>query len=272
MKRLYTKAIAILLAVAMLMGFGNGTGMGLQVSAAGAVNAATAAESTDEADTSGLTVRDSATIAPSGSVKWTLYTNGLLEFSGIGVIPSYAEGASPWYQYGDSITEILVRKTITEIGSGAFYGCKEVTEITLPFVGKSRTTTTGIESTFGYIFGYSSVGTAYSTKCSMFVISSIHNSSQYIDTYSHTHGYKFTVRDINGNEKKSLENEGDSSLIPDVFAEPILVYGTCMRLKSNPQHVKFAYWLSMYNSALANMRSKISIDANSTPSVKLYRY
>ena len=204
MKRLYTKAIAILLAVAMLMGFGNGTGMGLQVSAAGAVNAATAAESTDEADTSGLTVRDSATIAPSGSVKWTLYTNGLLEFSGIGVIPSYAEGASPWYQYGDSITEILVRKTITEIGSGAFYGCKEVTEITLPFVGKSRTTTTGIESTFGYIFGYSSVGTAYSTKCSMFVISSIHNSSQYIDTYSHTHGYKFTVRDINGNEKSGL--------------------------------------------------------------------
>ena len=81
-----------------------------------------------------------------------------------------------------------------------------------------------------------------------------------------------TAKDINGNEKKSLKNEGDTSLIPDVFAEPILVYGTCMRLKSNPQHVKLAYWLSMYNSALANMRSKISVDANSTPSVKLYRY
>ena len=80
------------------------------------------------------------------------------------------------------------------------------------------------------------------------------------------------VRQPDGTEKAFFENEDDISLIPEVFVEPILVYGTCMRLKSNPQHVKFSYWLSMYNSALANMRSKISIDANYAPSVKLYRY
>lgn len=75
-----------------------------------------------------------------------------------------------------------------------------------------------------------------------------------------------------GTEKKILETETDKSLIPDIFAEPILVYGTCMRLKANPQHVKFSYWLSMYNSALATMRSKISIDSNAAPSVKMHRY
>lgn len=81
-----------------------------------------------------------------------------------------------------------------------------------------------------------------------------------------------TVKNADGEEKAYFEKEDDCSLIPASFAEPILVYGTCMRLKSNPQHVKFSYWLSMYNSALANMRSKISIDANHTPMVRLRRY
>lgn len=81
-----------------------------------------------------------------------------------------------------------------------------------------------------------------------------------------------TVKTEDGTEKTEFENENDISLIPEVFAEPILVYGTCMRMKANPQHVKFAYWLSMYNSALANMRSKISIDANYSPTVRLQRY
>lgn len=80
-----------------------------------------------------------------------------------------------------------------------------------------------------------------------------------------------TAVDVDGSEKKELELEQDSSLIPAVFAEPILVYGTCMRLKANPQHVKFSYWLSMYNSALANMRSKISIDSQSSPCVRTLR-
>ncbi len=72
-------------------------------------------------------------------------------------------------------------------------------------------------------------------------------------------------------EKISLENADDSSLIPDPYAEPILVYGTCLRHKANPQHVKFSYWLSMYNDALANLRSKEFVCMNATPTVKLLR-
>ena len=81
-----------------------------------------------------------------------------------------------------------------------------------------------------------------------------------------------TAISADGIEKKLMDKETDSPLIPDVFAEPIIVYGTCMRLKANPQHVKFSYWMSMYNSALASMRSRISVDANSTPFVNLRRY
>ncbi len=80
-----------------------------------------------------------------------------------------------------------------------------------------------------------------------------------------------TAIDTEGNEKELLENETDTSLIPSAFAEPILVYGACLRLKANPQHVKFSYWLSMYNNAVANMRSKISISSDYAPEVKMHR-
>lgn len=72
-------------------------------------------------------------------------------------------------------------------------------------------------------------------------------------------------------EKKLLEDETDKSFIPEVFAEPILVYGSCMRLKGNPQHTRFNYWFGMYKDALANMKAKLAVDANSAPVVKLFR-
>jgi hypothetical protein len=77
--------------------------------------------------------------------------------------------------------------------------------------------------------------------------------------------------DADGVEKAQLEVHEDKTLIPMPFAEPLLVYGTCMRLKGNPQHVRFNYWYNMYKDALANLRSKICIDANAAPSVKLFR-
>lgn len=77
--------------------------------------------------------------------------------------------------------------------------------------------------------------------------------------------------DENSNEISEMTNGTDSSLIPMPFAEPLLVYGACMRLKGNPQHVRFNYWFGMYKDALANLRSKISVNADYAPSVKLHR-
>ena len=105
----------------------------------------------DNVDTSELTVNDSGFI---DALKWTVYTNGLLEISGEGAVPSYFSGEAPWYNYVNSITSILVRSSVTGIGSRAFYGCNKVTDITLPFIGASRTAM-GPSSAFGYIFGYS---------------------------------------------------------------------------------------------------------------------
>lgn len=183
------KVLSLILCAAILLGIAPLSA--LPVSAEEVLTTATNAESADEVDTSGLTVQDSATIAPSGSVRWTLYTNGLLEFSGTGVIPSYAKWASPWYQYSSFITEILVRKTITEIGSSAFFGCNNVTKITLPFVGRDRKTTTGVASAFGYIFGYSSEN-AYELECYNYVKAS----DLPIRVFYHSHRYRNMVFDI----------------------------------------------------------------------------
>ena len=68
-----------------------------------------------------------------------------------------------------------------------------------------------------------------------------------------------------------LQDETDTSIVPMPYLEPILVYGTCMRLKANPEYQKFNYWFSMYKDALATMRSKIGTSALETPAIKLKR-
>lgn len=94
------------------------------------------------------------------------------------------------------------------------------------------------------------------------------NETKYANVYYYTRKSAVSEYFV---DKYAMENETDTSLIPELFAEPLLVYGTCMRLKANPQHPKFAYWTSMYNNALANLRSKSCIDVNETPSVKMSR-
>jgi len=74
-----------------------------------------------------------------------------------------------------------------------------------------------------------------------------------------------------GTEKVKLEDPEDRPIIPLPFIEPILVYGTCMRLKGNPEHIKYGYWLGMYNSAIAALRSKAATEADYAPSIKIVR-
>ena len=50
------------------------------------------------------------------------------------------------------ISKIIVPDGVTSIGEGAFKGCDDVKEITLPFIGK-KTDATAYEAVFGYIFG-----------------------------------------------------------------------------------------------------------------------
>lgn len=79
------------------------------------------------------------------------------------------------------------------------------------------------------------------------------------------------VADSDDNEKTDFEEINDTSLIPMPFAEQILVYGTCLRIKGNPQHFKFPYWMSMYKDALQNLKSKSAVSVNNAPIVRLHR-
>ena len=82
---------------------------------------------------------------------------------------------------------------------------------------------------------------------------------------------KNCVKDSAGMEKEDFEYETDKSLIPMPFVEQLLVFGTCLRLKANPQYFKFPYWISMYKEALANLKSKTAASALNAPVVKMFR-
>lgn len=79
------------------------------------------------------------------------------------------------------------------------------------------------------------------------------------------------AQDAEGEDILSMEKEDDISIIPAPFVEPILVYGTCMRLKGNTEYSKFSYWYGMYKESLANMRSKIGTSALETPQIRISR-
>ncbi|MBR2526635.1 hypothetical protein IKE67_09245 [bacterium] len=95
-----------------------------------------------------------------------------------------------------------------------------------------------------------------------------YNKEKTIDIIFYTNNF---VKDIHENEKSRFENDTDISLIPEPFVEPLLVYGTCMKMKANPQYSKFSYWLNMYKENLATMRSKLCTDAQQSPYVVIKR-
>lgn len=96
----------------------------------------------------------------------------------------------------------------------------------------------------------------------------IFNQDKNVEIYYYT---KNCVKNIEGHEKYNFENEEDVSLIPAPFVEPLIVYGACMRLKGNPKHVRFSYWLNMYKDALANLKSKVAETLDEYPTVKMFR-
>ncbi|MBR1908472.1 hypothetical protein IJ818_06015 [bacterium] len=70
-------------------------------------------------------------------------------------------------------------------------------------------------------------------------------------------------------EKMQMSVETDETLIPDPFAEPLLVYGTCMKMKANLEYPKFNYWNAMYNKSLANLRSKLCTASSQNPEIRI---
>ncbi|MDO4608965.1 MAG: leucine-rich repeat domain-containing protein, partial [Clostridia bacterium] len=70
---------------------------------------------------------------------WSLDTKtGVLTIWGSGIIEDYTinrynnTNNSPWCLYNDLIKKVIIDGTITSIGANAFYGCQNLTEITIP--------------------------------------------------------------------------------------------------------------------------------------------
>ena len=72
-------------------------------------------------------------------------------------------------------------------------------------------------------------------------------------------------------EKPDFEYADDATLIPMPFAEQLLVYGACLRLKANSEYFRFPYWQGMYNEALRNLKSKSCAAFKTSPEITLFR-
>ena len=78
-----------------------------------------------------------------------------------------------------TITEITVPNYVTSIGSSAFAYCKSLTSITLPFVGASKTASSGYDQVFGYIFGYTTTESSSSVSGATYQYYNSNTSSSY---------------------------------------------------------------------------------------------
>ncbi len=96
----------------------------------------------------------------------------------------------------------------------------------------------------------------------------IFNENKTVEIIYYTNNF---AQDINRIDISSMKDKEDISVIPFPFVEPILIYGTCMRLKGNTEYSKFSYWYGMYKDSLASIRAKIGASALETPGIKITR-
>ena len=66
------------------------------------------------------------------NISWVLDA-GTLTITGTGKMTNYRDSElPPWYEFRDQIVRVVISDKITSIGNFAFYGCKNLTTVTLP--------------------------------------------------------------------------------------------------------------------------------------------
>ncbi len=75
------------------------------------------------------------------------------------------------------------------------------------------------------------------------------------------------AQDENGTKKLKMENQNDTSILPIPYLEPILVYGTLIKVKANPSFAKFGYWRTLYYNAITNLRTSGSKSFEDSPRI-----
>ena len=87
----------------------------------------------------GIIICNAAEIVDSGecgadgdNVTWTLDDEGVLTISGQGEMTSWNSKKSPWYANRKKVTVAVIQPGVSNVGDEAFWGCTELTEITIP--------------------------------------------------------------------------------------------------------------------------------------------
>ena len=155
------------------------------------------------AEATDAVVTNSGVCGPTAT--WELTSDGTLHISGEGSMTEYSYGSAPWYGYAYNITSIIVDDPIISISNGAFNGCNNLKEISLPFVGESRDAI-GYKATFGYIFGYDNYRISVST------------------TYNNWEGIYYTTADVTSTLEGQIQSHTIRSSQNDYKAAAEFIY------------------------------------------------
>lgn len=73
-----------------------------------------------------------------------------------------------------------------------------------------------------------------------------------------------------GEKITQMSAKNDTSILPMPYLEPILVYGTLIKVKANPSFAKFGYWRTLYLNAVTSLRSNGAKTIEDTPRINIY--
>lgn len=80
------------------------------------------------------------------------------------------------------------------------------------------------------------------------------------------------AKDASGKEIPKMVSSDDITIMPPEYAQTVIIFGTCMQFKSNPQHPKYKHWRESYTNAIAEMRANDEFVKHVPPALKLPRW
>ena len=80
------------------------------------------------------------------------------------------------------------------------------------------------------------------------------------------------AKNAQGEEIPKLVRGDDETLIPDIHAQSVIVYGACLQFKSNAAHPKYKHWLGLFTDSRAAMRAANEYITPQPPRMSLPRW
>ena len=65
-------------------------------------------------------------------ISWEISNDGTLTISGTSM-PDYNIGGAPWYSRHEEIKKAVIKSGVTNSGDYAFYGCNNLSSVTIPY-------------------------------------------------------------------------------------------------------------------------------------------